>query len=135
MGFKGLAHIGIYTEDMERSKDFYVNKLGFALNFKTTVDKGAGKSLKIAFVKAGNLVLELLEPSEKDSIPKGCTGAANHIAIEVKDMDDIVRKLSQKEIVFETDQPISMNSLAHPAKVIFFKGPSGERLELFEYLC
>lgn len=135
MSFKGLAHIGIYTKSMEESKDFYINKLGFVPDFETTVDKGAGKSLKIAFIKLGSLILELLEPSEKEHIPKGCDGAANHIAIEVKDMDGCVQTLQEKGIVFETNQPISMDTLAHPAKIIFFKGPSGERLELFEYFC
>jgi catechol 2,3-dioxygenase-like lactoylglutathione lyase family enzyme len=27
--FQGLAHIGIYTDDIEKSKAFYINNLGF----------------------------------------------------------------------------------------------------------
>ena len=74
MSIKGLAHIGVYTDCLEKSKDFYINKLGFSLEFETTVDKGEGKSLGIAFVKVGSLVLELLAPSNKDEVPFGAKG-------------------------------------------------------------
>ena len=130
----GLAHIGIFTEDIEKSKDFYINILGFNLDFETTIDKGEGAYLKVAFVKIGSLIIELLQPSESARIKTGNDGAADHIAIEVKNIDQCITEFKQKGIVFESEKPVYIEKLYNSVKVVFFRGPSKERLELFEYI-
>ncbi|GEM_PF-908818 len=37
--FKAIRAIGIYVTDMERAKDFYVNKLGFTLGTEISPDE------------------------------------------------------------------------------------------------
>lgn len=130
----GLAHLGIYTNDIEKSKDFYINKLGFTLDFETNIDKGSGNYLKISFVKAGNLCLELLQHSDPSITQTGNNAATEHFAIRVQDIEQCVSEYKSKGIVFETEEPVLISKLYDSVKAIFFRGPSGERVELFEFL-
>ncbi len=132
--FKGLAHIGVFTPDLERSKNFYIHDLGFELEYETTLQKSENLKLEMAFVRLDNLVIELLEPSDSTMIKPESGGAVNHIAIEVEDLPGIVKELKGKGIVFETEELSYMEKLFRGVRNIFLRGPSGERLELFEFL-
>ena len=132
--FKGLAHIGLFTENIENSKNFYIGNFGFKLEGEFIIDKPGNAWLKIAFINLNGMVIELLEPSDKSNIKKGNDGCVDHLAIEAACLDNEIANLKEKGIVFETDSPIRIDKLFKGVKVIFFRGPSGERLELFEYL-
>ena len=124
---RGLAHIGVETDNIEKSLDFYVNTLGFAFSSKTVLPNG----VELAFVEAGSCVVEFVcRPGAK---PAG-DGVVSHFAIEVKNIDALVADLKTKGVVFDTDAPNLMPDLCGGVKGIFFRGPSGEHLEFFEYL-
>ena len=133
--FKGLAHIGLFTEDIEKSKGFYMDNFNFKLEHEVKVDKPAGAWLKIAFLNLNGMVIELLEPSDKTGIKKGNDGCVDHLAIEVKELELLMENLRLKGITFETEKPIKVEKLFRGVQVAFFRGPGGERLELFEYLA
>lgn len=130
---KGLAHIGLYTEDIEVSKKFYVENLGFKLEYETVSEKPDNQWLKMAFVNLNGMVIELLQHSDKAKAKSGNAGCVDHLTIEVKNLNQVMADLKQKGIVFETEEPIQMPKLFQGAQIAFFRGPSGERLELFEY--
>jgi len=132
--FIGLAHIGIYTEDIQISKKFYCDYLGFEVMFEQLIEKPNNEWLKIMMLNLNGMIIELLEPSDKTNIKKGNNGSVDHFAIEVKNLNDIVKVLNQKGIIFETEQPRIIPQLFKGVSVMFFRGPSGERIELFEYL-
>lgn len=132
--FKGLAHIGLYTENIEATKSFYIDNLGFKLDYETISEKPNNGWLKIAFISLNGMIIEILEPSDRSLIKKGNDGCVDHLTIEVNNLDDIVKDLKAKGITFETEEPIKLNKLFNGVQVIFFRGPSGERLELFEFL-
>lgn len=132
--FKGLAHIGIFTGDIEKSKSFYIEKLGCKLKYETIMDKPDNQWLKMAFIDLNGMVIELLEPSDKTTLKTGSDGSVNHIAIEVKGLKVLVEELKAKGVDFETEESVTREKLFNGAQMIFFKGPSGERLELFEFL-
>ncbi len=132
--FKGLAHIGLFTEDVEASKSFYMNNLGFKLDYETKLDKPNNAWSKIAFINLNGMVIELIEPSDKTLVKKGNNGSVDHLTIEVKNLPDIVSNLKTRGITFETEVPIINEKLYNGVQIIFFRGPSGERLELFEFL-
>ncbi|MDK2798922.1 MAG: lactoylglutathione lyase [Clostridia bacterium] len=133
--FRGLAHIGLFTESIEQSKEFYINNLGFKLDYEAKIDKPDNQWLKIAFISLNGLIIELIEPSDKSQVVKGKDGIIEHITIEVKNLEEIIKDLHLKGIEFETEEPIKLNNLFNGVQVIFFRGPSGERLELFEFLA
>jgi len=129
---KGLAHIGILTSDAEKSKDFYVNNLGFKFDYETILHKSDGSSKKLLFVKLNNVMLEFIESSDKTN-PVCNSGVIDHISFEVKNMDEICEQLNHRGVVFKSSQPINLPDVYNGAKIIFLEGPNGETLELFEY--
>jgi lactoylglutathione lyase len=132
--FKGLGHIGLYTENIEATKSFYIDNLGFRLDYETISEKPGNAWLKIAFINLNGMVIEVLEPSDKALIKKGNSGCVDHLTIEVKNLNVIVADLKTKGITFETEEPIRLDKLFNGIQIIFFRGPSGERLELLEFL-
>lgn len=60
----GLAHVGIAVHALEPAIERWNKALGFALTGEETLES---MGLRIAFLSAGDLVIELLEPTRPDS--------------------------------------------------------------------
>ena len=128
----GLAHIGVFIKDIDASKKFYEDILGFEKIWECVID-GDGGDVKIAFEKKGDLVLEFVQlPGEPD---RPADGIVAHIAMAVKDIEKVRADLEGRGIVFLEDE-IVFNAAVFPngAKWTNFKGPDGEVLELNEIL-
>ena len=126
----GLHHIGVFTPDVKKSEEFY-NKIGFESYYRKVADSGSN----IVFVRAGSCVLELIQPADPARGTNKGEGQVAHIAIAVKDIEKTVKDLQAKGIVFDVEAPgHSPTFMANGMKNIFFNGPAGERLELFEEL-
>jgi len=121
----GLAHIGIMTDDADKCVDFYVNKLGFRLIYSYDMN-----GLQLRFVDCGGCVLEFVQNG-------GAAGAGivDHIAIEIQGLDALIAKLKEAGVdTFESDKVAELPGFfPNGTRNIFFKGPAGERVELYEY--
>ncbi|WP_343209730.1 VOC family protein [Anaerolentibacter hominis] len=73
----GLAHIGIPTNDMAATEEFYTS-LGFTVALET---ENPDTGVKIKFFQVGDLLLEFYE----NHMATGTYGAINHIAVNVTD--------------------------------------------------
>lgn len=120
----GLHHIGVHVRDARASEKFYVETLGFE---KT--NEFVNGPTTLIFVKAGGCVVELIENANKDDRP---VGTIDHIALQVKDIEPFVCRLTEKMVNFDTGEIRENPWLFGGAKNIFFKGPDGERIEFFE---
>ena len=129
---KGLAHIGIHTEDVTKSMEFYTETLGFDYMDLREVPVPNGVT-KLGFVNAGNLVIELVQPADTSGIKNRKLGVVDHIAIEVDDIDGVIDSLRNKNVEFNTPEKNDNPYLFDGISNIFFKGPNGESLELFQY--
>lgn len=118
----GLAHIGIFVRDIDKSMDFY-KRLGF------TLDKEEQPSVRLAFLSAGNCLVELIE--QKD-MPARTAGLVDHVAMVVDDIEATIENLKAKSIEIDASQIGSVPILGG-VRNVFFEGPDGERLEFFEY--
>lgn len=129
---KGLAHIGVFTQDMDKSISFYRDVLGFSL---ANTEKLAGEegTTHLAFLAAGDCVLELIQPANLDGIKDRQHGLVDHIALQVTGLEDLIDRLRAHECQFESEEPVQVKIMGG-VKIIFFAGPNGERLELFEKL-
>jgi catechol 2,3-dioxygenase-like lactoylglutathione lyase family enzyme len=126
---KGLAHICIYTKNIDESVKFYTETLGFKLIHRTELQSG----FKFAIVRQGTCIIELLEPKDVARSTQRLTGVIDHIALVVDDINKAVEQLKAKNVSFKTgimDDP----NLFGGVRIAFFRGPSGETFELFEYL-
>ena len=77
----GIQHIGIPTNDIEKTIEFY-KTLGFEIALQT-INEEAGE--KVAFLKLKTLVIETYENKQA----KLTSGAIDHIAINVKDIEEV----------------------------------------------
>lgn len=127
----GLAHICIFTLNLEKSVNFYTDKLHFEKVYETYVEKDDG-NVKYAVVKLNSCIIELLEPDNKENLQIGKEGVIAHIALEVKDLEKIVTELKTKNVEFTTGV-FRLEKLLNGVEGAFIKGPSGELIELFEY--
>lgn len=127
----GLAHIGVFSKDLEVSKAFYCDRLGFKVIHENAITETDGV-VKIAFVAAGNCVIELIQKPQhqaKDS------GIVDHIALNVKDIEKVWTDLKAEGIKFETPEIVTnLTFFEKGSRWITFWGPDGERLELNETL-
>lgn len=126
-----LAHIAIYTTDMERSIAFY-ETLGGECTMRGSVQKPNGVN-KLAMVTLTNFEIELIEPHDGTPVDER-EGVIPHFAIEVNDLPLLVNEMRVMGFeTFCTEQPIELPELFGGLRNIFFKGPSGEMVELIEH--
>ena len=118
----GLAHIGIFVKDIDKSIDYY-KRLGF------TLDNEEQPGIRIAFLSAGNCLIELVE--QKD-LPSRQAGVVDHVAMVVDNIEAAIENAKAQGIEIDASQVSSMDILGG-IKNVFFDGPDGERLEFFEY--
>ena len=120
--FKGLCHVGIMTDDAEKSVQWYCEKLGFRPWY-------AGKMgpMPLTFVEGGGLVIEFIAAGKA---PAG--GPVAHIALEVLNIEEAVADLKAKGV--EVGKVGSAPGFFPSGmKNVFFTGPNGETLEFVEY--
>ncbi|MCI8275888.1 MAG: hypothetical protein HFI66_09830 [Lachnospiraceae bacterium] len=127
VSISGVAHIGLYIKDVERSKKFYTEVLGF----ETICEFVSLEGNKMAFVKSGNLIIELIQHKvwmdRKD-------GLFDHIAMEVENIEETSKKLKNLGIEFEADIYFDNLVFDNGVKYQAFRGPDGEHLEIYQTL-
>lgn len=118
----GLQHIGIPTNDLNQTIDFY-QSLGFELAHRT-----ANGDEQVAFLKLGNLMIETYQNFKAARI----NGAVDHIAINVTDVEE-ARRIADSmslEVIEEGQLPFWENGV----KYFTILGPNREKLEFNQYL-
>ena len=118
----GLAHIGVFVKDIGKSMEFYKN-LGFV------VDKEENLGIRLAFLSAGNCLIELVEQKE---LPSRTAGVVDHVAMVVENIEAAVENAKAHGVDIDASK-INSVAILGGIKNIFFEGPDGERLEFFEY--
>lgn len=120
-----LEHTGIMVRDLNRSISFYTDVLGMEL--VGTLDHNT-PGIRLAFLAypGQNAQIELIE-GYADQLPD--EGQVHHVAITVDDIEAEVARLRERGVKF-LDEAIT--TLRNGARYIFFAGPDGERLELFQ---
>lgn len=101
-----VDHIGIAVKNIEHSIEYYIHTLGLTL---LAVEEVVSQQVKVAFIDAGNIKLELLEPLSEDSpiakfIAKRGEGV-HHIAFGVTDIRTRMAELNEKGVQLISDEP------------------------------
>ncbi|WP_094606018.1 hypothetical protein SPSIL_006820 [Sporomusa silvacetica DSM 10669] len=121
-----LAHIGIVVTDVERSKKFYKEFCGCEPG-KLIQDE----RYKLQYLDAAGQTIILLQLLSGDpEAPRRC-GAVDHIAFQVQDIDSAVDKLRSAAVKLQMEKP-QVEIIG--AKIFYFFGPDGERLEYVQAL-
>ena len=122
----GLQHIGLPTNDLDVTVDFY-KVLGFQTVFETVNEK-AGE--RVVFLRLGDLTIEIYE--NKQAVMTD--GAWDHVALNVTDIEAVFQTVREKG-VHMLDQEIQFLPFwEHGVKFFTVKGPNGEKVEFSQYL-
>lgn len=127
MNLSAIHHIAIIVSDYPRSKDFYVNKLGFPVireNYRP--DKGDWK-LDLRINDDTELeIFGVANPPARVTRPEAA--GLRHLAFRVENIEKTAAELEASGIPVE---PIRMDAYSG-RKFTFFADPDGLPLELHE---
>ncbi|MDX8291061.1 methylmalonyl-CoA epimerase [Metabacillus indicus] len=129
---KKVDHIGVAVHSIEEVLPFYQETLGLKLEGMETVEE---QGVKVAFLKAGETKIELLEPVSKESavarfIEKRGEGI-HHLALAVDDIKMRIQELKEHGIKMIDETP---RNGAGGASIAFLhpKAANGVLVELCE---
>ncbi len=115
--FHGLEHTAIATPDPRKLAQWYVDNLGFHINFTYDV---------FYFVKAPNGTMLEIIPSEGDQQKQKMKDPGiRHLAIAVDDFDGAYENLKQKGVRFLTEPYNNQGN-----RLVFFEDGDGNILHL-----
>ncbi len=126
-----FVHTSIRTSNMDRSVNFYTRFLGLTLVSRLEIHQN---DAEIAFLrdpqaKGATLELTLYRNQKKFSQPDYEDRVFDHLAFEVKDMNQTVEAM-RKEKVTITDEPFKLSSTG--SLIAFIEDPDGTLIELIE---
>lgn len=127
MKISRIHHLAIICSDYQKSKDFYVNILGFSIIAETF--RSARNSYKLDLRVGEQDQIELFSfpnPPERPNQPEAC--GLRHLAFEVDHLDEIVAQLASKGIPIE---PIRIDEITGK-RFTFFKDPDELPLEIYQ---
>lgn len=123
---KRLHHTALVTKDMDKSIEFYENILGLELITCVTMEE---QGVKSAVLRCGGEpsfeLVEFLDGREYNYVD----GFFEVAAFLVDDIEKSIKELKSKGVEFLMDEPLHMSE---SDAFIFFRGPSGEKLELIQ---
>lgn len=122
----GLQHIGVPTGDMDATIHFY-HALGFETIFETVNAEAGGR---VNFFKLGDLVIETYEVTD----PAKALGAVDHIAINVKDIEEAFRFVNEAGLNNTNDIIHSLPFFENGVKFFTIEGANKEKVEFNQFL-
>jgi len=132
---KTIDHIGIMTNNLQQSVEFYTDVLGFSVSTKIEMDDTGFSAI---FVEKNGIKIELM--GYRGEIPKRSEGIEikmggssipinDHITFTVDDIGATVTELKEKGVEFVLE-PIQVEG---GMKIASFKDPNGVLIELVEH--
>ena len=122
----GLQHIGIPTDDMAKTVDFYLN-LGFQVALET-INQAAGE--KVTFLRLGDVTIETYENKKAAMVH----GAVDHIALNVTDIEKVFELVKEKGYPMLDTEIQFLPFWEKGVKFFTILGPNREKVEFSQYL-
>ena len=119
---KGIEHTAIASPDPGRLAQWYVEHLGFTINYQS-------KNSKTVFVKAADgSMIEIIEAGHPaEAAPRMNDPGFRHLALTVDNFAETSQRLKDGGIVFLTEPSTKGGN-----SVVFFADPDGNILHLLE---
>jgi len=136
--------VGIVVNDLSKTKDFWMNTLGFKLHVEAIEESPYIEELlaikdpaltTVKLIDSKGFIVELLK-FEKYQVENSWSGdlkttGLTHIALTVDNLDELVDNLKEQNYTPLSNIKISPSK---KVKVIFVKGPEAIMLELVQEL-
>jgi len=138
-----VSHLGICVSDLERSRAFYRDALGFAVESELEVEGEPSETLlrlapvrlRAVYLVRDGLRIELLHYAAPGAVGDGAPRAMNalgltHLSLRVEEIDASVARLAAHGASVLRDTRIDNAKLR--AKAVFVTDPDGTLIELVE---
>ena len=122
---KAIGHIAVSVKDIERSMDFYVNKLGFEEMFRLERD---GRLWIVYLRITDTQFIELFPDGVGDSAPPFANVGYNHLCLEVDDIDAAIAEITGRGVVLTAEKKLGVD---HNYQA-WIADPEGNRIELMQ---
>lgn len=126
MAIKKIEHVGLMVKDLDASIAFYTNVIGMELKGTLVHSNQVITLAFLGFPDRPETELELIH-GYNDSLP--VEGKVHHLALAVDNLEEEIARLKQLDVSF-IDEAIT--TLPNGSRYMFFRGPDGEWLELFD---
>lgn len=127
-GFNAIAHVALKVKDLDRSLEFYRDKLGFEEMMRLPKPDGSGETWLVYLRITDNQYLELFPDGVGERAPGWDDLAINHICLGVDDLDSTLAQLAEIDIplIVQKQMAADLNWQA------WIEDPDGNRLELMQ---
>lgn len=120
----GLQHIGLPTSNIDQTISFYSN-LGFDVDLSVMLNE-PNRNFRVAFLRFKDLLIETYEvPEDANRL----VGAINHIALNVKDVDDAFVQAKATGLTLLDTCVDGLPFYENGVRFFTIIGPNGEKLE------
>ena len=126
--FSNIHHIAIIGTNYQKTKEFYVDKLGFEV---ISEHNRPEKNDIIINVGQGNIVLEIFIKEDaplRPKMPSPEYSGLRHLAFKVDDVEAVLKKFDELDIAHEELRYDDFDN----KKMAFFFDPDGLPLEIHE---
>lgn len=123
---KKIEHVAIVITNMDQSIQYYTTMFGFEVRVR-----GSNERREMAFLRHvdfPDFEIELIRDLQSITTYAE-VGIVNHLAFTVENIEEAMAYYKEKGVEFLSDSP---NEAIDGAKVIFFKGPDQELLQLVQ---
>ena len=122
---KSIGHVALSVKDIDRSLDFYVNKLGFTEMFRLDRDD----RLWIVYLRITDTqFIELFPEGVGEGAPPFANIGFNHLCLEVDDIDAAIAELKANGVTLTAEKKLGVDH-NHQA---WIADPEGNRIELMQ---
>lgn len=126
MELKQIHHVAILASDYEKTKDFYINKLGFEVIRDVYREERDDYKIDLQLGDCELEVFVVKNAPQRPNYPEAL--GLRHLAFKVKDIEEAVAWLNERGI--ETE-PVRFDIYTQN-RMTFFKDPDGLPLEIHE---
>ncbi len=132
---QGLQHLGLPTADINTTKTWYQEVLGFETVHEAVLQEHGGET-KVAFLKLDNLIIETYQQPEHVRKEAGIDkdGYVEHIALNVRDVDAAFKEITAAGIEVLEGAPRFLPFWDNGVRFFTIRGPNREKIEFNQYL-
>ncbi len=125
-GINGVGHVAIKVTDLDRSLDYYVNKLGFPEMLRLTKDDG---TVWLVYLRiTDEQYLEVFPGAENDRAPGWNANGMNHMCLTVDDIDAVLARIAAVGLTLL----LPLKTAIDGNRQAWLEDPDGNRIELME---
>lgn len=129
-GFTSIAHVALKVKDLDRSLDFYVNKLGFEEMMRLDKPDGSPGVWLVYLRITDDQYLELFPDGQGDRAPGRDATAINHVCLGVDDIDKVIADLDKAGIPLTVQKKMA----ADKNWQCWIDDPDGNRIEIMQLM-